>query len=158
MISYTTHVSWQQLNPKRVGTSAHARYERYKSSKTSKDAHAAGMLATDRVFDVAHTYAKECVPLRRRASYKRPAEETRDGNSSAPDPPRPIHNEPCPRTRVSASHAPPERPTEGTGLGSSSAPGPQVTILIISMDAQRARVCKTALAQSGHVESVQARA
>ena len=157
MISYTTHVRWEQRNPKRAGTFAHDRYELYKSSTTFKDARAVGMLGSDRVYDVAHAYVKEFVPPRRRATYKRPAEETRDGNSSASEPPVPIHIEPCPRARVSASHAPPERPSEGTGLGSSSAPGPQVNILIISMDAQRARMCKDALAQAGHVESVQAR-
>ena len=109
-------------------------------------------------FDVAYAYVKELVPPRRRATYKRPASEARSGNSSPLEPPVPIHNEPCKRAGVSASHAPPERPSEGTGRDSSSAPGPQVNILIISMDAQRARTCKHALAQAGHVESVQARA
>ena len=128
MISYTTHVRWQQRNPKRAGSLAHGRYELYKSSTPFKDARAAGMLGSDRVYDVAHAYVKEFVPPRRRATYKRPASELQ-----------------------------PERPSEGTGLGSSSAPGPQVNILIISMDAQRASTCTHALAQAGHVESVQAR-
>jgi hypothetical protein len=128
MISYTTHVRWQQRNPKRVGSCAHVRYELYKSSTTFKDARAAGMLGSDRVHDVAHTYVKEFVPPLRRVTYKRPASELQ-----------------------------PERPSEGTGPGSSSAPGPQVNILIISMDAQRASTCTLALAQAGHVESVQVR-
>jgi hypothetical protein len=117
MISYTTHVRWQQRNPKRAGTFAHDRYELYKSSTTFKDARAAGMLGSDRVYDVAHACVKEFVPPQMQ----------------------------------------PERPSEGTGPGSSSAPGPQVNILIISMDAQRASTCTHALAQAGHVESVQAR-
>ncbi len=130
---------------------------------TFADANAAVMMKQDRHCDVIHACVKVPVPPRRKLSaavcirYERSAEETRDGSSSAPEPPMPIHNELRPRTRVSASHAPPERPSEGTGLGSSSAPGPQVTILIISMDAQRARTCTHALAQAGHVESVQAR-
>jgi hypothetical protein len=142
----------------------HARYERYKSNTTFADASAAVMMKQDRHCDVKHACVKVPVPPRRKLSaavcirYERSAEETRDGSSSAPEPPMPIHNELCPRTRVSASHAPPERPADGTGLGSSSAPGPQVNILIISMDAQRARRYTHALAQAGHVESVQARA
>jgi hypothetical protein len=128
MISHTTYVRWQQRNPKRDGSRAHVRYELYKSSTTFKDARAAGMLGSDRVHDVAHTYVKEFVPPLRRVTYKRPASELQ-----------------------------PERPSEGTGPGSSSAPGPQVNILIISMDAQRASACTRALAQAGHVESVQVR-
>ena len=142
----------------------HARYERYKNNTTFADASAAVMMKQDRHCDVKHACVKVPVPPRRKlsvaghATYKRSTDETHDGNSSAPEPPMPIHNELCPRTRVSASHAPPERPADGTGLGSSSAPGPQVNFLIISMDAQRARRCKHALVQAGHVESVQARA
>jgi len=128
MISYTTHVRWQQRNPKRAGTCARDRYELYKSSTTFKDARAAGMLGSDRAYDVAHAYVKKFVPPLRRVTYKRKASELQ-----------------------------PERPSEGTGPGSSSATGPQVNILIISMDAQRASTCTRALAQAGHVESVQVR-
>jgi hypothetical protein len=162
--NYNNQVTWQQRNPKRSETASHARYERYKISKTVADARAAGMRGIDLQHDMANGFVSVVVPPRRKlsaavhATYTQAATETRDVISSAPDSPMHIHNDHCPHTRVSASRAPPERPTEGTGLGSSSAPGSQVTILIISMDAQRASVCKNALAQSGHVESVQARA
>jgi hypothetical protein len=164
MISFNNQVTWQQRNPKRDGSASHTRYERYKISKTFVDARAAGMLSADMHHDMANGFVSVVEPPRRKlsatvhATYTQAATETRNVSSSAPDSPMHIHNEHCPHTRVSASHAPPERPTEGTGLGSSSAPGSQVTILIISMDAQRASMCKNALAQSGHVESVQARA
>jgi hypothetical protein len=162
--NYNNQVTWQQRNPKRSETASHARYELYKICTTVADARAAGMRGADLHHDMTNGFVSMVVPPRRKLSaavritYERSTEETRDGSSSAPEPPMPIHNELCPRTRVSASHAPPERPADGTGLGSSSAPGPQVNILIISMDAQRARRCKHALAQAGHVESVQARA
>ncbi len=168
MISFDNNsnnqVTWQQRNPRRSETASHARYERYKTSKTVADARAAGMRGIDLQPDMANGFVSVAVPPRRKlsaavhATYTQAATDTRDVISSAPDSPMHIHNDHCPHTRVSTSHAPPERPTEGTGLGSSSAPGSQVTILIISMDAQRAHMCKNALTQSGHVESVQARA
>jgi hypothetical protein len=162
--NYNNQVTWQQRNPKRSETASHARYELYKICTTVADARAAGMRGADLHHDMTNGFVSMVVPPRRKlsaavhATYTQAATETRDVSSSAPDSPMHIHSDHCPHTRVSASHAPPERPTEGTGLGSSSAPGSQVTILIISMDAQRANMCKNALAQSGHVESVQARA
>ena len=161
--NYNKQVTWQQRNPKRFETASHARYERYKISKTVADARAAGMRGADLQHDMTNGFVSVVVPPRRKlsaavhATYTQAATETSDVSSSAPDSPMHIHNDHCTHTRVSASHEPPERPTEGTGLGSSSAPGSQVTTLIISMDAQRARTCTHALAQAGHVESVQAR-
>ena len=56
--SYKGPVIWQQLNERIVGTSSHARYERYKSSRTLDDAYAAGMRKTDYGADVGRGYVK----------------------------------------------------------------------------------------------------
>jgi hypothetical protein len=55
---YKGPVIWQQLNKRFVGTPAHARYERYKSSRTMADAYAAGMQNGDRTVDVRRGYVK----------------------------------------------------------------------------------------------------
>ena len=54
--SYTGPVNWEQLNPKKVGSHAHARYELYKRCKTLADASAAGMGKMDRMHDVRQGY------------------------------------------------------------------------------------------------------
>jgi hypothetical protein len=56
--SYKGHVLWQQLNERIVGSAVHARYERYKSSRTFADASAAGMWTQDRRDDVRRGYVK----------------------------------------------------------------------------------------------------
>ena len=56
--SYKGPVLWQQLNERLVGTASHARYERYKSSRTIADAYAAGMWNQDRGDDVRRGYVK----------------------------------------------------------------------------------------------------
>jgi hypothetical protein len=55
---YQGSVTWQQLNERIVGTAAHARYERYKSSRTFAEAVAAGMLPQDRSVDVRRGYVE----------------------------------------------------------------------------------------------------
>ena len=164
LLSYTGPVIRQQLCPKKVGSDAHARYERYKSSRTLAAASAAGMGKMDRMHDVRQGYVKACGPCSRkpavalRAGRERPAEVQGLGSSSASGPPVPIHSVPCTRSTASASHASPERQApECPGLGCFSAAGPPVHILIISIDEQRASRCKLALAQAGHVEAVQVR-
>ena len=56
--SYKGPVIWQQLCARRVGTASHARYERYKSSRTMADAYTAGMWYTDRFHDVRHGFVR----------------------------------------------------------------------------------------------------
>jgi hypothetical protein len=56
---YKGSVSWQQLNPRRMGSAAGARYERYKRSITFEDARAAGMWKGDRYTDVRQGYVKK---------------------------------------------------------------------------------------------------
>jgi hypothetical protein len=58
LFRYKGPVIWQQLNERWVGTAAHARYERYKSSRTIGDAYAAGMRKQDRLVDVRRGYVK----------------------------------------------------------------------------------------------------
>ncbi len=55
---FTGTVIWQQLNPKKIKSAAHDRYERYKMSRTFPDAAAAGMTKQDRFYDVQHGYVK----------------------------------------------------------------------------------------------------
>ncbi len=47
---------WQQLNPQKIKSAAHDRYERYKMSRTFPDAAAAGMTKQDRFYDVQRGY------------------------------------------------------------------------------------------------------
>jgi hypothetical protein len=54
----TGTVIWQQLNPKKIKSAAHDRYERYKMSRTFPDAAAAGMTKQDRFYDVQRGYVK----------------------------------------------------------------------------------------------------
>jgi hypothetical protein len=56
--SYKGPVVWHQLNERIAGTASHARYERYKSSRTFADATAAGMWSIDRSVDVRRGYVK----------------------------------------------------------------------------------------------------
>jgi hypothetical protein len=58
MLRYKGPVIWQQLNERIAGTASHARYERYKSSRTFADALAAGMRNHDRSVDVHRGYVK----------------------------------------------------------------------------------------------------
>ena len=56
---YKGSVSWQQLNPKRMGSAAGARYERYKRSTAFAGARAAGMTKRDRYVDVREGYVEK---------------------------------------------------------------------------------------------------
>ncbi len=58
LFRYKGPVIWQQLSERWVGTVAHARYERYKSSRCFGDAFAAGMRSHDRWGDVRRGYVK----------------------------------------------------------------------------------------------------
>ena len=50
---------WKRPNERIVGTPSHARYERYKSSRTIADALAAGMSNKDRCVDARGGYVKK---------------------------------------------------------------------------------------------------